>query len=184
LVGNIPLPVIKKDNYIFPSIIPYTDIEKPSFNFDPVSSYFIPSPSAVDSKQELFNSVINFDSVNKYNEYFEKIKNYIKNPKIFAEKKIRFEDFPALQKTFTDQNLAIYLQSQIHEEDISYHRFSPGLFNLLEGTSNISAVNILKDASNIPPIVSSPDYPDSQQSQAYASALQSWGTNLANQASQ
>jgi hypothetical protein len=184
LVGNIPLPVIKKDAYIFPSIIPYTDIEKPAFIFDAVSSYFIPSSTSVDSRQDLFGSVINFDSTIKYNEYFEKIKKYIQNPKSFAEKKIWFEDFPSLQKTFTDQNLPIYLQWQIHEEDISYHRFSPGLFNLLEGSSNTDAANILKEAGNIPAIGNSTDYPNSQQSQAYEAALQSRGNNLASQASQ
>jgi len=146
LVGNIPLPIIKQDNYIVPSMLPYTDIEKPSFIYDPTSSYFLPSTYPTDNRQELFHGVIRFDTTNEYTTYFDKLKTYLAQPETFADKKFWFDDFTKLEEHFTNENVGPYLQGQIHGEDISYHRFSQGLFTLLKDGANDEALSILQSA--------------------------------------
>lgn len=42
VIGDLPLPVIKENNYVYPSIYPYTDLERPTYVYDPGSTYFIP----------------------------------------------------------------------------------------------------------------------------------------------
>lgn len=186
LIGKIPLPVIKNEQNIFPSIIPYTDLEKPGFTYDNTSSYFVPSSSSVDDKQELFHGLIKFDKTEQYNSYFAKLKTYIQNPKSFADRKFRYEDFQKLQDTFTDQNLPLYVQSQVNDEDIQYHRYSAWLFDLVQGNNTQDALSTLQNAgwdiSNSS--ASSEDYPTSfnNESQAFTNALQSWKSNLAQQA--
>ncbi len=81
LIGNIPLPIIKQDNFIVPSMLPYTDIAKPAYVYDAVSQYFTPSTYPTDQQQEIFHSIIRFDTSLQYNNYFTKLKTYASNPK-------------------------------------------------------------------------------------------------------
>lgn len=127
-------------------MLPYTDITKPSYVYDAASQYFIPSTYPTDRQQELFHSIIRFDDVGQYNNYFTKLKTYASNPQGFADKKFRFDDFSKLTETLTEPNIPLYLKSQIHTEDLSYHRFSAGLFNMLKDGTNDDALSILQSA--------------------------------------
>ncbi|MEI7478050.1 MAG: hypothetical protein WCJ81_06265 [bacterium] len=184
LIGKIPLPVVKKDSYIFPSIIPYTDLERPTYTYDPTSTYYTPSSSSVDNKQELFHGVITFDTNKQYTDYFQKLKTYASNPAGFVNKRMWFEDFPKLQETFTKANLPLYENGQIHDEDLTYHRYSTALYNMLVGNSNQSALDIMSSAGNIPTANNSndPDYP-STFGQSYSASLGNWKDGLVNQSS-
>ena len=72
----------------------------------------------------------------KYNNYFQKLKTYVSNPKNFVDKKFWFEDFEKAEETFTDQNVPLYLQGQIFDSDLAYHRYSPLLFSLMQKSNN------------------------------------------------
>ena len=110
LVGNVPLPVIKNNQYIYPSILPYTDIEKPAYVYNENEKYFIPTAATPDNRQELAHGLIRFQTPDLYNKYFDKLKSYAQNPAAFADQKFWFEDFDKAEQTFTDQNVPLYIQ--------------------------------------------------------------------------
>jgi hypothetical protein len=179
LVWDIPLPVVQKESYIFPSVLPYTDIEKPAYIYDQEKKYFVPTTATPDNHQELVHGLIRFNNTNDYNTYFDKIKKYAQDPKSFAAQKFWFEDFDRQEKTFTDQNMSLYIKWQTFDEDVTYHRYSPRLFSLLQEGNNADALQVLKDAWSITTssASSSADYPEGTASQ-YNTSLASWGSNL------
>lgn len=186
LLWNIPLPVVKKDTYIFPSILPYTDIEKPLYVFDQNTNYFTPSTSTPDNRQELIHGLIRFNTPAEYSTYFSKLKAYARDPKSFAEKKFWFEDFNKAEQTFTDQNVPLYIQWQIFDEDLAYHRYSPTLFWFMQQNNNNDALQVFKDVWVTTNTPASEDYPDESSSvtKPYTDSLTAWGNNLSNAATQ
>lgn len=105
LIGDLPLPVIKENDYIYPSIYPYTDLEKPTYTYNPTDNYFVPEENG-DHKAEIRQSVINFtNSDSEYTKFFAKLKGYDSNPSGYTSTKIWYDDFIALKKYFADQFL-------------------------------------------------------------------------------
>jgi hypothetical protein len=90
--------------------LPYTDIEKPAYIYDQEKKYFVPTTSTPDNHQELVHGLIRFNNTNDYNTYFDKLKRYAQDPKSFAAQKFWFEDFDRQEKTFTDQNMSLYIK--------------------------------------------------------------------------
>ncbi len=106
LIGEIPLPVINENTYIYPSIYPYTDLEKPTYLYDDRSTYFIPQDKG-DHKADIRQSVINFEQRDgEYSKFFSKLRTYQQNPTSYASTKIRYDDFIGLKKYFADQFLS------------------------------------------------------------------------------
>jgi len=59
LIGDIPLPVVRRDGTIFPSIAPYVDMEQQQYLYSHTSSYFEYTDSP-DSQPELRHGMMNF----------------------------------------------------------------------------------------------------------------------------
>lgn len=92
-IGDMPLPVIRENNYIYPSVYPYTDLEKPSYIYDPASTYFVPEDDG-DHKADIRQSIINFqDQDDQYTKFFDKLRNYKDNPTNYTSNKIWYDDF-------------------------------------------------------------------------------------------
>jgi len=150
LIGDIPLPVIKNNDFIYPSIYPYVDFENQQFIYDSNSKFFIPNDNA-NWQAEIRHSIINFDSTKKYNDFFNKLKWYDKNPENFIWKNIRYDDFIALKKYFLTDNVSYYINNLSFSEDINYHRFSNLLLNTLKWNYNENISQIWSDLNNLSP---------------------------------
>ncbi len=188
LIWNIPLPTIEtsvnNEMKSQKSILPYTDLEKPTYVYDNEKEKFLPTSTNVDNEQELFHWLIIFNSAWEYNDYFDKLKIYINDPKSFATKKMWYDDFIQLQKNYTEQNSPIYAKKQIFDEDLLYHRYTPALFNIIAEDSNDDALNILSEKIDIPaPTPANESTPlFSAEEEAYNNWLKDWQDNLAKQA--
>jgi hypothetical protein len=91
LIGNIPLPVIEDNGYVYPSIFPYVDFEKQQFVFDANKNFFVPNNNP-NGQAEIWHGMINFSSGESYHPYFEKLKTYYLNPQKFVDPKIWYDD--------------------------------------------------------------------------------------------
>lgn len=187
LIGDIPLPTIEVTENgkteTQPSILPYTDLEKPTYIYDTTKSIFIQTTNA-DKKQELFHGLIKFDRPDQYNAYFEKLKAYVRNPSSFASQKIWYDDFIQLQRNFTDQMLPLYAKKQLFDEDLLYHRYTPAIFNILQEDSNNNAFNIFTEQVRIPASTPSDTSTElyTEEEKAYNESLAKRQGDLAKQA--
>ena len=108
LVGDMPLPVINQEGYIFPSIYPYVDFIDQKYLRDPVDEYFVPGKTP-NGQAEIRHGLINYgDDSEAYHKFFEKIKKYKNNPSEFIGEDIRYEDFIANKEGFMDDTLPYY----------------------------------------------------------------------------
>jgi len=130
VMGKIPLPVIKYQNYIFPSIYPYTDFIDQKYIRDEAQGYFIQNKAVWES--EIWHWLISLDNSTKYNDFFAKLKKYNDNPKKFIDKKIWYDDFIALNKNFLKETYELYKNKIIFAEDLIYHRYTNLLVNILQ----------------------------------------------------
>lgn len=188
LIGNIPLPTIQTSNNgeikIQKSILPYTDLEKPTYEYNNERERFLPISTNVDNEQELFHWLIIFNSPAEYIEYFNKLEKYIKNPESFATKKMRYDDFIQLQKNYTEENSASYAKKQIFDEDLLYHRYTPALFNIITEKSNTDAIDLLSEDVDLPDVnnTSTTNALFSAEEQAYNESLKERQGDLTKQA--
>ena len=130
VMWDIPLPVVKYKNYIFPSIYPYTDFIDQKYIWDESEWYFIQNKS--NGESEIWHWIISLDDAGKYNDFFEKLKKYNNNPKKFVEKKIWYDDFIALGKNFLWETYQLYKNKMIFAEDLIYHRYTNFLVDMLQ----------------------------------------------------
>ncbi|MDR0607414.1 MAG: hypothetical protein LBG52_03490 [Candidatus Peribacteria bacterium] len=83
LVGNIPLPVVNQDGYVFPSIYPYVDFLEQKFVRNPIEGYFTPNGN-INGQADIWHGLIDYGSdITAYHQFFAKVKKYITNPKAF-----------------------------------------------------------------------------------------------------
>lgn len=129
LFGNIPLPVVKYEDYIFPSIYPYVDFLEQKYIRDEEQKYFIKNKNT--GEAEVRHGIINFNSISEYGQFFEKLKEYDKDPTKFVEKKVRYDDFLALKKNFQEDIYTLYQNKILFAEDLMYHRYTNFLLNIL-----------------------------------------------------
>lgn len=158
LIGDLPLPVIRENNYIYPSIYPYTDLEKPTYTYDPASTYFTPQDKG-DHKADIRQSVINFQQQDdQYTKFFSKLKTYKQNPTGYASTKIWYDDFIGLKKYFADQFMSGYINNFIFHEDITYHRFTNLILDYFKDSTNSNAVSMISDYTAKTPLSTDGDY--------------------------
>lgn len=146
LIWNIPLPTIQTttDWRKQKSILPYTDLEKPFYIYNGTDWIFVPSPTPSDSQQELFHGLIVFQTTDAYTQYFKKLRTYLRDPHEWS-KRVWYEDFVQAKKNYTESNLNSYLKSQLFEEDLTYHRYTSVLFDILQEESTDNALDILSE---------------------------------------
>lgn len=138
LIGNIPLPVVQDNGFVYPSIYPYVDFEEQQFIYDQTKNFFVPNDNP-NGQAEIRHGIINFTGAAQYTKYFQKLKNYNSDPQSFIDTQIWYDDFIGNKKYFIAENTNFYINKQIFAEDIGYHRVNNLLFNTLKGEYNASA---------------------------------------------
>jgi hypothetical protein len=145
LVGNIPLPVVNQNGYIFPSIYPYVDFEQQKFVRNPLEGYFVPNGNP-NGQAEIRHGLIDYGSdITAYHQFFTKLKKYITNPKAFIGQDVWYEDILANQQGFLQDNLQYYQNKLLFSEDIGYQRFTPLMLNLFQAGQTDSMSDITDD---------------------------------------
>ena len=152
LIGDVPLPVVENNGFIYPSIFPYVDFENQEFVYDANKKFFVYNNNP-NGQAELWHGIIKFDTPTQYNDFFTKVKSYYNNPTTFIDKAIWYEDFIGLKKYFIPENTKYYINSMIFAEDIGYHRFNNLFLNILKDEHNESTLalgnNLQSDLQNV-----------------------------------
>ena len=92
---DIPLPVVSQDWYVFPTVFPYVDFEEQKYVWDSKSEYFVPNNNPM-WQAEIRHWLVNYwDDIDAYNDFFDKIKQYVKNPNKFIWDSLWYDDFIA-----------------------------------------------------------------------------------------
>ncbi len=149
LIWNIPIPVVNEWWYIFASMYPYTDFEKPKYIYNSWDSYRKLNSSAYDNQPEIWQSIIKFDSTKAYLDYFDKLFLYYKKPILFASPSIWYDDIILWKKTFIKDIYNFYLNKIIFAQDLNYNRFANIFVDLLSTLTNKSLSDTLSSPSNI-----------------------------------
>lgn len=143
IIWEIPLPVVKYNNFIFPSIYPYVDFLEQKYIRDEGQEYFINQKT--EGQAEIWHGLINFKSnLEAYEKFFQKLKKYHEEPDNFIEKKIRYDDFIALQNNILEENYKLYTNKLVFAEDIAYHRYTDLLVNTLQNESTKEKADLIK----------------------------------------
>lgn len=80
LIGDIPLPVVNHDNFIFPSIYPYVDFENHQYIYNATTEFFDFSGNP-SGQPDIWHGIIQFDDdIAAYQDYFAKLQQYAANP--------------------------------------------------------------------------------------------------------
>ncbi|MFZ2718776.1 MAG: VCBS repeat-containing protein, partial [Candidatus Absconditicoccaceae bacterium] len=143
LLGDIPLPVINNQGFVYPSIYPYVDFENQKFIRSDQQKYFIYNDNPK-GEPEIWHSIINYkDNIYEYQSFFDKLQNYYTNPSDFVDTKIRYDDMIANKNYFYQEALGSYINNFIYSEDIGYHRFTNLLLKMVQGEQNEQISSIL-----------------------------------------
>ncbi|MCK9466717.1 MAG: FG-GAP-like repeat-containing protein [Candidatus Absconditabacterales bacterium] len=143
LIGDVPLPVVNQDGFIYPTIYPYVDFEKQKFIWDDDIKYFVYNDNPK-GQAEIWHGLINFDTIDQYKAYFNKLKNYAQNPENFIDKNIWYEDIVANKKYFFADGLVPYINNFLFAEDIGEKRYSDLMVKIMQGTYN----DVVADIAN------------------------------------
>lgn len=136
LIWDIPLPVVKNENFIYPSIYPYVDFEEQKFIWNQNEDFFIYNNNPK-WKAEIRHSIINHkQDINQYKDFFDKLWNYYQDPWNFIWKDIWYDDFIANKNYFNENALSSYINNFIFSEDIWYHRFTNLLLKIIQWEHN------------------------------------------------
>lgn len=173
LIGDIPLPVVENNGYIYPSIYPYVDFEHQQFIYNTKKKFFVYNNNP-NGQAEIWHGIIKFDTTSEYNTFFDKVKSYFDDPTTFIDKAIWYEDFIGLKKYFIPENTKYYINSMIFWEDIGYHRFNNLLLNTLKDEHNEASIaleeNLQIDLQNV----------DDADLQAYAKDMENRNSDAQN----
>ncbi len=142
LIWNIPLPLVEKQGFIFPSIYPYVDLLYPKYRWNDDKQLFSYNTQN-DGKIEIWHSLIFFDKLDEYRKYFEKLKTYANNSN-FVDKKFWYADYIWLKQYFNKENLQYYINSFIFAQALSRNFYNRLLFELV----NFDYLKDLKDDIN------------------------------------
>lgn len=112
LIGDIPLPVVENDGFVYPSIFPYVDFENQEFIYDTDKGFFVYNDNP-NGQAEIRHGIIKFDTTDQYNQFFAKVKSYDSNPTDFVDSTIRYDDFIGLKKYFIPENTKYYANKMI-----------------------------------------------------------------------
>ncbi len=156
LIGDIPLPVVENNGFIYPSIYPYVDFEHQQFIYDANKKFFVYNDNP-NGQAELRHGIIKFDKGSAYNDFFDKVKSYYDNPTSFIDKAIWYDDFIGTKKYFIPENTKYYINSLLFSEDIGYHRFNNLLLNVLKDEHNESTLALGTDLASDMQDVTDPD---------------------------
>ena len=147
MIWEIPFPVVKYSDYIFPSIYPYVDFLDQKYLWNEWEWYF--TQAKQNGQAEIWHWVINFKSdADTYKRFFQKLKNYDADPTKFADKKVRYDDFVALQSNFLEENYQLYKNRLTFAEDLMYNRYTNLLFDFFQKNDSQKVKQIVNDLGN------------------------------------
>ncbi len=135
LIWEIPLPVVNQNWFVYPTIYPYVDFEEQKFIWDDDIKYFVYNDSPK-WQPEIWHGLINFDKVNEYKDYFNKLKKYAEDPSNFIWKNIWYDDIVANKQYFYSEALWSYINNFLFAEDIWYKRYSDLMIKIMQGSHN------------------------------------------------
>lgn len=145
LIGDISLPVVNKNWFIFQTIYPLVDFVQPKFAFNPKLDMFEYQWEG-NSQPEIWHSIINFgQEYDKYDNYFDKIRRYADDPTSFIWSGIRYDDIIYQKKTFDQDNVQNYINNYIFTEDISYNRYTNLMVDIFNFLHNSGANQLFSD---------------------------------------
>ncbi len=136
LIGNVPLPVVEKNGNLWPTIFPYTDFEKPTYEWNRDKKRFVFVGG--DHEPEVWHGVIRSDrgegtgldkdelfemKKKELIEYFDRNSAVHDGTETFAEK-IFYADLPRQAEGLDTVMREKYDNFIAHVEDIAYMRFS------------------------------------------------------------
>lgn len=172
LIGNVPLPVVENNGFVYPSIFPYVDFEDQQFIYNSNKKSFVDNNNP-NGQAELRHGVIQFQEPEDYNEFFQKIQSYNQNPTSFIDKAIWYDDMIGLKQYYLPENNKYYINSMIFGEDIGYHRFTNTLVDILTQQHNQETLDIGNQLSD------SLQNTDDPELEAYAQDIQTRGEQAA-----
>ena len=92
-LGNIPLPVVEQNGFIYPSIYPYVDFEHQQFVYNANQDYFVYN-NVPNGQPEIWHGLINFGTdISAYTQYFQKLRTYVKSPSTYVAPRLWYDDF-------------------------------------------------------------------------------------------
>lgn len=139
MIWNIPLPIVNQNGYIFPTVYPYVDFENQKYVWDSESKYFV-SNWNINWQAEIWHGLINYwNNAWHYKLFFDKVKEYAKDPSKFIWDGIWYEDFVAEREWFLEDNYQYYMNKIIFAEDIWYQRYSPLMIDMFKSESEVDA---------------------------------------------
>ncbi|HRX63772.1 MAG TPA: hypothetical protein P5060_01570 [Candidatus Absconditabacterales bacterium] len=156
LIGDIPLPVINDNGFVYPSIYPYVDFEEQKFIRSDQDQYFVYNDNPK-GQAEIWHGVINFENISEYDEYFDKLQNYSDDPDSYIGKNIWYDDFIANKKYFYGEALNSYINNFLFAEDLGYHRYSDLMVKLMQGAHNDMIGDLLAGFDGMDELTSATD---------------------------
>ncbi len=149
LIWDIPLPVVNQNWYIYPTIYPYVDFEEQKFIWDDETKYFVYNNNP-NWQAEIWHWMINFgENMDDYGDYFNKLKQYWRNPSSYIWKAIWYDDFVWNKKYFNENWLNFYLNNFIFSEDLGYHRYNDLMIKVLQWQRNSEIEGIMNELNDI-----------------------------------
>ncbi|MDD3263232.1 MAG: VCBS repeat-containing protein [Candidatus Absconditabacteria bacterium] len=147
LIGDIPLPVVQNNGFVYPTIFPYVDFEEQQFIYDNNQKFFVYNNNPR-GQAEIWHGIINFGSDSKkYGDYFQKLKTYVSSPKDFVAPLMWYDDFVGMKTTFDDDTLPFYVNNFLFTEDVGYHRFTNLMLDYFKQVQNDGVGDLVSSLS-------------------------------------
>jgi hypothetical protein len=143
LIWDLKLPMVNKEWFLFPTVYPLVDFDKPKYYYNPNSDYF-EYFNEWNSQPEIRHSIINFEGDGaKYKMYFDKLKQYAQDPSKWVAKGLWYEDILHQKQTVNDDNFQKYLNNYVFGEDLMYNRYTNLMVDVYQALHNSGVVEIL-----------------------------------------
>ena len=148
LVGNVPLPIVHRNNKAFPSVYPYIDFDQKNFVYDETQgAYNYTSKSLTNDKPEIWHSVIapNTGSASKdatkLTDFFTKTHAYYTKSGMYSAANTAVPYvfyFDGLHDQLSTRlvDWKAYNLGLAHTEDVTYHRYSKYLGRAINDAYN------------------------------------------------
>jgi len=134
IIGEIPLPVVNKNENRYISLYPYTDFEDKVYLYNSVTGDFETSPSLTNPQPEIWHGVIRApetgeDGNELLADYFDKNYLYRLGYSEFADfdQKLFYADTLAEKDALNETSVNAYERFIEHWEDVSYKRYTSDL---------------------------------------------------------
>ena len=152
MFGDIPLPVVNWNWYIFPTVYPYVDFENQKYVWDSESEYFVSNDNPM-GQAEIWHWLVNYwNDIWAYLSFFEKIQKYMWGAEDFIWSSLWYDDFIAQKKWFLDENYPYYRNRVMFAEDLWYQRHSPlmkKMFRWEKADNSLDIVSELSESTNM-----------------------------------